>query len=372
MSWLDDVLKASRLIKSGGFVAVTHGGTAHADDTVAAALLKRHGAEAVYRLNTVDEILEVGGGVVLADIGDAFRGKLPERYAVLDHHGVSDPSEEPSSVVQVMYAVGARPAPLVATLIHFLDLFDRYGPGAKRWAGPYGNSLNNGLTKYFSDFHGVVKDEKFLDLVAEAVYARLEVDLPAFHEAFKLAERLPYADAAERFPRTFQNLRLMLSAARDPVAAAATKEAYETGFGVDFGAYAVLAVPELEPYVLKGLEKYFGDAAKAVELVTSGRYSLLRGDAAVAVAVEDNIPPAPLWNALLDTGVLSNEPAIIVVRDRRTKGAYTVWRPDRYASVIDLRRLKGDAVVFKHVTGFMAVVKASTAEEAAEYALRQL
>jgi hypothetical protein len=121
------------------------------DDTLAAALLHRHGAEAIYRYNTPEEVLAVEGDVVVFDIGDSFRDKLPERYVVLDHHGVRDPAEEPSSVVQVALAVDAKLKPLPATLIHYVDLFDRYGPAVKRWAGPYGNSLNNGVARYFGD-----------------------------------------------------------------------------------------------------------------------------------------------------------------------------------------------------------------------------
>jgi len=45
---------------------------------------------------------------------------LPERYAVLDHHGVRDPAEEPSSVVQVALAVNAKLRPPQAHLIHYI------------------------------------------------------------------------------------------------------------------------------------------------------------------------------------------------------------------------------------------------------------
>jgi hypothetical protein len=197
----------------------------------------------------------------------AFRDKLPERYVVLDHHGVRDPAEEPSSVVQVALAVGAKLRPLQAHLIHYVDLFDRYGPAVKRWAGPYGNSLNNGVAKYFGDLAptGRVKDAKFLDLLADAVYSAFEADLPAFAEAFKLAEKLPFADLAQKFPRTFHTLKLMLEAAKDPVSVSMSRDALEAGFGIDFGACAVLAVPELEPYVLKGLERHYAEAKKAAE-----------------------------------------------------------------------------------------------------------
>jgi hypothetical protein len=128
--------------------------------------------------------------------GVAFRDKLPERYVVLDHHGVRDPAEEPSSVVQAALAAGAKLRPLQAHLIHCVDLFDRCGPAVKRWAGPYGNSLNNGVAKYFGGLAptGRVKDAKFL--LADAVYSAFEADLPAFAEAFKLAEKLPFADLA--------------------------------------------------------------------------------------------------------------------------------------------------------------------------------
>jgi len=373
MGWLDDVKKASELMK-GKFSAITHGGTAHMDDTLAAALLHRHGAEAIYRHNAAEEVLAVEGNVVVFDIGDSFRDKLPDRYAVLDHHGVRDPAEEPSSIVQVTLAVGAKLKPLPATLIHYVDLFDRYGPTVKRWTGPYGNSLNYGVTRYFGDLAptGRVKDAKFLDLLADAVYSAFETDLPAFAEAFKLAEKLHYADLAQKFPRTFHTLKLMLEAAKDPVSVSMSRDALEAGFGIDFGAYAVLAVPELEPYVLKGLERHYAEAKKAAEAAAAGRYAVIKGPL-TAVAAEDHIPPGPLWNALQDLGVLpAAEPAFVVVKDRRNPGAYTLWRPDRHANAVDFRRLQGPEVIFKHATGFLAVVKAESAEAAARQALAQL
>ena len=126
MGWLEDVQRATLIVRRGGFKAVTHGGIAHMDDTLAAALLHRHGAETIYRYNKPEEILSVEGDVVVFDIGDSFQ--LTERYVVLDHHGVRDPAEEPSSVVQVALTVGAKPKPLPATLIHYVDLFDLYVP----------------------------------------------------------------------------------------------------------------------------------------------------------------------------------------------------------------------------------------------------
>lgn len=374
VTWLDDVQKAAAIIRGGRYAAVTHGGVAHMDDTLAAALLHRHGAEAIYRHNAAEEVLSVEGYVVVFDIGDSFRDKLPDRYAVLDHHGVADPAEEPSSVVQVALAVNAKLRPLQAHLIHHVDLFDRYGPAAKRWAGPYGNSLNNGIAKYFGDLAptGRVKDAKFLDLLADAIYSAFEADLPAFAEAFKLAEKLPFADLAQKFPRTFHTLKLMLEAAKDPVSVSMSRDALEAGFGIDFACYAVLAVPELEPYVLKGLERHYAEAKKAAEAAAAGRYAVIKGPL-TAVAAEDHIPPGPLWNALQDLGVLTAaEPAFVVVKDRRNPGAYTLWRPDRHANAVDFRRLQGPEVIFKHATGFLAVVKAESAEAAARQALAQL
>ncbi|ACB39203.1 hypothetical protein [Pyrobaculum neutrophilum] len=373
VSWIDDVRKAAEVVKRGAFKAVTHGGVAHMDDVLAAALLHKHGAEAVYRLNAAEEIAKLDGDVILFDIGDAFRDALPQRFVVLDHHGVADPSEEPSTIVQVAAAVDLKPRPLVATLLHYVDLYDRFGPAVKRWSGPYGNSLNNGVAKYLAEATptGLVKETKFLELLAEALYSRLELDIPSFAEAFKLAEKLPFADLAEKFPRTFNTLRLMLAAAKDVQTAATGKEALETGFGVDFGCYAVLAVPELEQYVAKGLERHYLEARRAAEAAASGRYTIVKGHIA-AVAVEDYLPPGPIWNALQDLGVLSTEPVFIVVKDRRNPGAYTLWRPDRHANVIDFRRLQGPEVVFKHASGFLAVVKAENAEQAARYAQAQL
>lgn len=373
MTWLNDVMLAKEVVRRGRFKAATHGGVAHADDTLAAALLHRAGSEAIYRLNTAEEAEKIEGDVVLFDIGDSFKDRLPPRFVVLDHHGVSDPAEEPSSAVQVALAVEAKPTPLVATLLHFLDLFDRFGPVVKKWAGPYGNSLSNGMAKYFSDAAptGLVKDEKFLALLADAFYSKLDLDPQALTEAFRVAEKVPAAQLAAQFPRTFQTLKLMVDAASNP-AVLTSKEAYETGFGVDFACYAVLAVPELESYVVRGLERHYAEAKRAAELASAGRYVLVDGVAYVAVAAEDHVPPGPLYNALMDLGQLPDKPVFVVVKDRRNPGAYTLWRPDKYANVVDFRRLSGDALIFKHASGFLAVVKAASAEEAARWALARL
>lgn len=138
---------------------------------------------------------------------------LPDRFVVFDHHGVSDPSEEPSSIVQVALAVGARPTPLVGTLVHWIDLHDRYGSTVKRWSGVFGNSLNFGLTKYFGDAAptGLVKETNFLELLADAFYSKARFELRDFAEAYKIAEKLTIANIAEQYPRTFQILRLMFA-----------------------------------------------------------------------------------------------------------------------------------------------------------------
>jgi len=385
------VVKVSRVVRRGNFKAVTHGGVAHADDTIAAALLHRAGAEAIYRLNEAEEALAVEGDVVLFDIGDSFAAGLPQRFVVLDHHGVGDPAEEPSSVVQVALAVGARASPLVQTLINFVDLFDRFGTAVKQWTGPFGNSLNRALSKYFGDAtpKGLVKEEKFLSLVADAFYSREQVGLAELVSVFgEFADRLDLGDWPGRFPRTFQFFGLLRLAPRDP-SVLASEEAVKVGFGIDFATYAVAAVPELKPYVLKGLESMFEETRRAAEVAEGNLYAIY-ADRAIAVATEEDVSPSMLYNALIDAGKLRNRgaavsepcdgdhesctqrakpPVFIVVRDKRLPGAYTLWRPDKYSDGIDFRRLGGVRVVFKHPSGFLAVVVAESAEEAAKYAL---
>jgi hypothetical protein len=110
----------------------------------------------------------------------------------------------------------------------------------------------------------------------------------------------------------------MLEAAKNPVSVSMSRDALEAGFGIDFGACAVLAAPELEPYVLKGLERHYAEAKKAAEAAAAGRYAVIKGPV-TAVAVEDSVSPSALWNALQDLGVLTAaEPAFVVVKDRRT------------------------------------------------------
>ncbi|MFN3804912.1 MAG: hypothetical protein ACK4SY_07635 [Pyrobaculum sp.] len=367
MGWLEDVIKAREMIERGRFSVVTHGGIAHMDDLLASALL--YGRASVYRLNTYEQVVNIAGDVLLVDFGDGFRDKLPaERFVVLDHHGSSD---EPSSIVQVATALGVTPSPAVATLTHFVDLFDRFGPSVKKVAGHYGNSLNHGLTRIFSSFAGAVRD-RFMELVTEAYLSKTDVSLDALFNALKIAERLQFTKLAEHFPRTFAQLRLMLQAAGNP-SVALSKEAVDTGFGVDFGCYAVLAVPELERYVLQGLEQYFEEAKRAAETVLYMRYSMVKkaGRDVVAIVVDEPMSPTMLWNALKDLG-MAEGPTFIVMKDVRTPGGYTVWRPQEYAEVIDFRKLSGENVVFKHAGGFLAVVKAKDGQDAAISVLKQL
>ncbi|MFN3805231.1 MAG: hypothetical protein ACK4SY_09260 [Pyrobaculum sp.] len=369
MGWLQDVIKARELITSGReFTAITHGGMAHMDDLLAAALLYSK-AQAVYRLNDLKDILNIPGDVVLVDIGDGFRDRLTDRFVVLDHHGVKDPAMEPSSIIQVALTLDVKTTPLVSTLAHFVDLFDRFGPTAKRAAGPYGNSLNYALTRYFSGFNGAVRD-RFLELVAEAYHAEFDASVDSLTKAFEIVEKLAFARLVDTFPKTFSLLRLMLQAVKDPTVAL-SKEAVEAGFGIDFGCYALAAVPELEPYVIQGLEGYFSDARQAAETALYMRYTRIITKDITAVAVEKPMSPTLLWHALQDLAVVKG-PVFIVIKDVRTPGAYTVWRPPEFASVIDFRKLSGNEVVFKHAGGFLAVVKADSAEEAARFVLSQL
>lgn len=368
MFWLD-VERARAIVEGGNYSVVTHGGLAHGDDLLAVALWWERGAP-VYRLNTLEDVLAVEGNVVLVDIGDAFRDRLPRRFAVLDHHGSPD---EPSSIVQTMLALRTWPPPQSSTFIHFVDLFDRLGPRAKKWSSVYGQSLIYGLTRYISDAapKGLIRESRFLGLLAEAFRTGLDFAFGDLAQAYKVAEKLDAVKHVEEFPRTFAMLRLMLRAAHSLVDAALSPEAAEVGFGLDFGAYAIIAVPELEQYIVKGLESYFAENVRAIDIASTGRYALLEGEMA-AIYTEERIAPRALWNALMDLGVLGpDKKAVVVVRDVRTPGAYTVWRPDTHPGV-DLRTLEGDWVAFKHPNGFMAVVRASSAEEAARLVLNTL
>jgi len=385
-NWLSDVAKAAEVIRRGGFKGVTHGGVAHADDTIAAALLHRAGAEAIYRLNEAEEALAVEGEVVLFDIGDSFAARLPQRFVVLDHHGVGDPAEEPSSVVQVALAVGASPNPQVQTFVNFVDLFDRFGPSVKQWIGHFGNSLNKALSKYFESAApaGRVWDEKFLSLVADAFYSRDVVSVATLIEVYdRVASALDLGDFIIQFPRTFQFFRLLHAASRS-FDALLSEDAVRAGFGVDFAAYALAVVPELEHYILKGLESIVSEAVRAAEVAEGGRYVEVSGRA-IAIAAEEDVSPSMLLNAILDLGRLHNVgpceldtpsvrqcevPVFVVVKDKRRRGTYTLWRPEKYGDAIDFRRLEGGAVEFKHPSGFLAVVKAESAEEAAKLALQ--
>ncbi|MEM1837583.1 MAG: hypothetical protein QW259_07370, partial [Pyrobaculum sp.] len=74
---------------------------------------------------------------------------------------------------------------------------------------------------------------------------------------------------------------------------------------------------------------------------------------------------------LLDLEAVSG-PGVVVVRDLRTPGGYTVWRPDVFRDRVDLRRLEGGDVVFRHVGGFMAVVRGLSGVDVANYVLERL
>lgn len=370
----------AKRITRGRFAAVVHNGTAHADDTIAAALLYRAGAEAVYRLGQREELLEIAskGPVVYADIGYKYYDELKARgdVAVLDHHapnGEPEYTELPSSLIQTVEALGLRLKPRVSVLFMAADLVDRFGAvAAKRWLGVYGASLNQGLSAYFGmTARGEYKDVKFLELIAEAALSDLDVnDFAEYAKAFEVTSNID-ADP-DRYPRTLGQLRLMRQAAKGDVAVMMGQDAFKVGFGIDFATHAVLALPQLGDYIAKGLEKYFSESIKAVRIVEGRRYSVVEGPIK-AFAVEDSAPPTAIWNALLDLSVIKEEePVIIAVKDLRNPGAYSLWRPDRHKDRIDFRKLQGDSVVFKHQSGFMAVVRANSAEDAVRYVLPRL
>lgn len=377
----EEVEAARRIIAGGRFVVVVHNGTAHADDTIAAALLYKAGAEAVYRLGQPEELLEIAKGgrpVIYADIGYKNYDALKRHdVAVLDHHapnGEPEYVELPSSLMQTVEALRLTPRPRVSVLFMAADLVDRYGAiAAKKWLGLYGASLNQGLAAYFGmTAKGKFEDYEFLELVAGAATADFDVaDFNEYSKAYAISFSLDVNP--ERYPRTLAQLMLMRRAAGgDVVSVALSQDAYKTGFGIDFAAHAVLAVPRLAQYVERGLSKYFEESMKAIKIVEGRRYALIEG-AIKGVAVDDNAPPTAIWNALLDLSVVrEDEPVIIAVKDLRNPGAYSLWRPDRHKDRIDFRKLTGDRVVFKHQSGFMAVVKAENAEDATKYALEML
>ncbi|MFB6491058.1 MAG: hypothetical protein TU35_007455 [Thermoproteus sp. AZ2] len=374
-----EVEAAKRIISSGGFAVVTHGGTAHADDTIASALLYAAGAEAVYRLTQPEELLEVAARhkrVIYVDIGYKWYGALKAagEVAVLDHHapnGEPEYVELPSSLLQTAEALGLRPRPRASLLLTAADLVDRFGPSAKRWLGVYGSSLNYGLASYFGQEKGEVKDLKYLKAIVEALAS--DFDVQSFDEYSKAYASVSLPVDPEKYPRALALARLMkLASSGNVLAVAISPDAFKSGFGVDFAAHAVLANKALAEYVGKGLEKYFEESLKAIRLAESGRYTVVHGPVK-AIAVEESVPPAALWNALLDLGALKEEePAIIAVKDNRNQGAYTVWRPERHKDKIDFRRLEGGDVVFKHQSGFMAVLRAPSAEDAARAALERI
>ncbi len=377
----EEVEAARRIIAGGRFAVVVHSGTAHADDTIAAALLYKAGAEAIYRLGQLEELLEVaksGRPVIYADIGYRHYGEL-KRYnvAVLDHHAPNGEPEYvklPSSLMQTVEALRLTPRPRISVLFTAADLVDRFGAmAAKRWLGLYGASLNQGLSAYFGmTIRGRHEDVKFLELVAEAATSDFDVeDFAEYSKAYAISTSIDIDP--ERYPRTLAQLVLMRRAARgDVISVVLSQDAYKVGFGIDFTTHAILAVPQLSQYVAKGLSKYFEENIRAVRIVERGQYALVEG-AVKAIAVDDNVPPTALWNALLDLSIIrEEEPVIIAVRDLRNPGAYSLWRPDRHKDRIDFRELTGDRVVFRHQSGFMAVVKAESAEDAVKYALERL
>lgn len=125
--------------------------------------------------------------------------------------------------------------------------------------------------------------------------------------------------------------------------------------------------------MVEGLTLHFAEARKAVEVAESQKYKIIATDEMTAVAVEDSVSPTQLWSALLDlSAIREEEPVIIVVKDLRTPGAYSLWRPDRHKDRIDFRKIGGERVVFKHTSGFMAVVRGESAEEVATFVLEQL
>ncbi|CCC81496.1 hypothetical protein [Thermoproteus tenax] len=375
-----EVARARDIIARGKFLAVVHDGTAHADDTIAAALLYSAGAEEVYRVSQQDEMLEIvrGRRAVIADVGYKYYEALKSagEVAILDHHapnGEPEYVELPSSLMQTVEALGLRLRPRMQMLFTAADLVDRFGAlSAKRWLGIYGASLNLALSSYFGAVtKGKYADYNFLSLVAEAASSDFDVqDIAEYSKSYSATVGAIDVDP-EKYPRALALLRLMKEASRGDTSIYLSPEAYKTGFGIDFSAHAALAVPQLSEYLAKGLSRYFNENIRAIKTAEERRFVIIE-KSIKAIAVEDSVSPTALWNALLDLGVLrEEEPAIVAVRDLRNPGAYSLWRPDRHKQ-IDFRKLAGDRVIFRHQSGFMAVVRADSAEDAVKYALMYL
>jgi len=346
-------------------IVVSHGGIPHADDILALAIAKALGAETARvedakLVEFVAQKVREGYVVLVVDVGANMYEQLkaidPTKVFVVDHHGVGRDAE---------YATASAVAKIFGVELprHVLEFIDKTDIGK------------------FTDVRNIAEQEMY----GNTFVTRFNVEPKTREEAEALLKALAEVTPADKLAalqivarKVAQVDSKLLDPVMPDVAAirhyvegntARAKELVEkynlSGVGLsplDYAYYKIKGSAEFEKAVDRGL----ADRLKALQLVQEGQYVKAGTVNGVDIYVLDAAVPAT--DAL--RAIQAREgarPAVLISRSPR--GGYNITRLDEHKNVINLANLEGKPhVTFAHKGGFLAVIDAKSAEEAAEIA----
>jgi len=345
-------------------IVVSHGGIPHADDILALAIAVRSGAETARvedakLVEFVRQKVQEGYVVLVVDVGASVYDKLkaidPTRVYVIDHHGDRNIQRATASAAAEIFGVQ-----LPEHVVKFVDMtdigqFTQVRDIAARYL--YGNTF---VTRFNVEPKTKEEAEALLKALAEVTP---EDRLAALQIVAKHVEHVDPNLLGAAMPDVAA-IRHYVEGNAEKVRELVEKHNL-SGVGLsplDYAFYKVKGPAEFEKAVERGL----ADRIRTLQLVQEGQYVKAGTVNGVDIYVLDAAVPAT--DAL--RAILAREgarPAVLIPRSPR--GGYNITRLDEHKNVINLANLKGmQHVTFAHPGGFLAVIDAKDAKEAAEIA----
>jgi len=344
-------------------IVVSHGGIPHADDILALAIAKASGAE-VARVEDakleefVKQKVQEGYTVLVVDVGankyEQLKAIDPKRVYVVDHHG--DRNIQRATASAAVEIFGVKLPDHVVKFVDMTDIgqFTQVRDLAERQL--YGNTF---VTRFNVEPKTKEEAEALLRALAEVTS---EDKLAALQI---VAKRVGHID-----PKLLDPVMPDVAAIRHYVEGntAKVKELVEkyklSGTGLsplDFAYYKLKGPAEFEKAVDRGL----ADRLKALQLVQEGKYVKVGTVNGVDIYLIDEAIPATDALRAIFAKEGTSRPAVLISKSPR--GGYNITRLDEHKDVINLANLEGKPhVTFVHKGGFLAVIDAKDAKEAAE------
>jgi len=342
-------------------IVVTHAGIPHADDILAVTIALSKGAE-VARVEDakleefVRQKVREGYTVLVMDVGANKYEQLKAAGAiVVDHHGVGRDAE---------YATAGAAARIFGVELpkHVLEFIDKTDMGK------------------FTDVRHIAEQQ----LYGNTTVTRFNVEPKTREEAEALLKALAEVTPEDKLaalqivarkvaqvdPKLLDPVMPDVAAIRHYVEGntARAKELVEkyrlSGVGLsplDYAYYKLKGPAEFEKAVDRGL----ADRLKALQLVQEGKYVKVGTVNGIDIyLIDEAIPATDALRAILAKEG-TNRPAVLISKSPR--GGYNITRLDEHKDLIHLANLAGKPhVTFAHSAGFIAVIDAKDAKEAAE------